>query len=72
MVLDDCDSPLGRAGGLAVYPLATLWLLVGIGPAQGHLPHALGGDAQPRGGAARADAVRRAPRGADADGEPIA
>ena len=27
MVLDDCDSPLGRAGGLAVYPLATLWLL---------------------------------------------
>ena len=30
MVLDDCDSPLGRAGGLAVYPLATLWLLVGM------------------------------------------
>ena len=30
MVLDDCASPLGRAGGLAVYPLATLWLLVGM------------------------------------------
>ena len=24
------QSPLGRAGGLAVYPLATLWLLVGM------------------------------------------
>ena len=33
MVLDDCDSPLGRAGGLAVYPLATLWLLVGMAAA---------------------------------------
>ena len=40
--------------------------------AQGHLPHAVGGDAQPRGGAAGSDAVGRAPRGADADGEPLA